>query len=155
MNTHEIERIADAFNRLRPDWPRKQLVTLLNDARMIGRPRRDVVVALGWVACESDTGNPYRVIEQGPWWKAAALDQTAIVGYTPPRRGEACITCGRHLTNCGCGEQRTRPEIPAAEPARSAGLDLARANLAQAVAQLCPHHAKSEHCSECRDQEDL
>lgn len=27
----------------------------------------------------------------------------------PPKPHDACLTCGRHLNGCICGEQRTRP----------------------------------------------
>lgn len=76
MNEHEITRIAAAMNHLRPDWPVKQLRTLLADAKIVDRPRRDVCVALAWVACETNTATPYRVLEAGPWWRAAAVEAT-------------------------------------------------------------------------------
>jgi hypothetical protein len=81
MNEHEAARIAAAMNQLRPDWPTKQLRTLLADARISDRPRRDVAVALAWVACEAASHNPYRVLETGPWWIAAGVD-----GQTTGRR---------------------------------------------------------------------
>lgn len=98
MNNHEIERIADAINRLRPDWPVRQLRTLLADPRLADRPRRDVTVALAWVACEAATHNPYRVLEAGPWWQAAGVD-----GTTTPRTSDKIPTADR-CTACGNGE---------------------------------------------------
>ena len=96
MNEHEIERIADAMHRLRPDWPIKQLRTLLSDDRLADRPRRDVTVALAWVACESGTANPYRVLESGPWWKAAGIEGTSTQGRNLwPDDAHRCRTCSR------------------------------------------------------------
>ena len=80
MNEHEVARIAAAMNQLRPDWPVRQLQTLLRDERITDRPRRDVCVALAWIACEANTANPYRVLEAGPWWRAAGVDGTSTGG---------------------------------------------------------------------------
>ena len=99
MNTHEIERIAAAMNHLRPDWPIRQLKTLLTDARITDRPRRDVTVALAWVACESGTANPYRVLEAGPWWRAAAVDGAAKSPNKVPA-DRRCSTCSLDQSRC-------------------------------------------------------
>lgn len=92
MNANEIDRIADALHHARPDWPAKQLRTLLADPKMADRPRRDVFVALAWVACESGTASPYRVLEAGPWWKAAAVDG-GTANNPRPSRGPWCALC--------------------------------------------------------------
>lgn len=91
MNEHERQRIADAMHHLRPDWPTKQLLTLLAHPQLADRPRRDVTVALGWVACEPGTASPYRVLEAGPWWRATGVDGT---GSRPMNRGPWCGICG-------------------------------------------------------------
>lgn len=91
MNEHERQRIADAMHHLRPDWPTKQLLTLLASPQLADRPRRDVTVALSWVACEAGTSSPYRVLEAGPWWRATAVDGT---GSRPLNRGPWCGICG-------------------------------------------------------------
>lgn len=93
MNEHEIERIAAAANQLRPDWPIAQLRTLLKGDGLVNRPRRDVSVALAWIACEAGTSSPYRVLEAGPWWRAAGVEGT--IAPRPPRPMSACRTCGR------------------------------------------------------------
>lgn len=99
MNEHAIQRIAAAMNQARPDWPLQQLKTLLGDARMVDRPRRDVFVALAWVASEPSTSNPYRVLEAGPWWKAAGIEGSAA------RRevlnpAERCGICAKPESRC-------------------------------------------------------
>lgn len=96
MNEHEIERIAAAANQLRPDWPLKQLKTLLSDERIACRPRRDVAVALMWVGCEPNSASPYRVLEAGPWWKAAGIESTVPLA----KRGPICIHCGFERHDC-------------------------------------------------------
>ena len=106
MNSHEIERIACAMNRLRPDWPEAQLRTLLRE-KLNDRPRRDVCVALAWIACESNSATPYRVVESGPWWKAAAADDTSthhhvakVYGMTDGGPREICAECSLHRSEC-------------------------------------------------------
>ena len=97
MNGHEIERIAAALNQLRPDWPVKQLHTLMAHPSLADRPRRDVSVALTWVACDASTANPYRVLEAGPWWRAVAVES----GPTGPiKRGPLCVHCGFEEHDC-------------------------------------------------------
>lgn len=73
MNDHEAQRIAAAMHEMRPDWPTNSLLTLLRK-QLIDKPRRDVAVALAWIACESNTATPARVLESGPWWKAAGIE---------------------------------------------------------------------------------
>ena len=94
MNEHEIERVAAAANALRPDWPTGQLRTLIRD-KLADRPRRDVAVALSWVACESGTASPYRVLEAGPWWQATG--QFDVTAKRNPKPAECCATCGRWM----------------------------------------------------------
>lgn len=99
MNEHEIGRIAAAMNQARPDWPLKQLKTLLADARMVDRPRRDVFVALAWIASEPNSASPYRVLESGPWWRAAGVEgaTTRREVLTPAER---CGTCSESRDRC-------------------------------------------------------
>ena len=99
MNEHEAERIAAAMNQLRPDWPVKSLRTLLSKPALASRPRRDVTVALAWVACETATATPARVLESGPWWRAATvLGDSVTVEHVSP--GERCKTCGKPRHRC-------------------------------------------------------
>ncbi|MBU2693853.1 hypothetical protein [Pimelobacter sp. 30-1] len=103
MNEHEAQRIACAISRARPDWPERQVRTLI-ETRLLDRPRRDVFVALAWVASERTSASPYRVLEAGPWWQAAAVD-----GTTSPRQpfttATACDVCSqpaqRHTAHSG------------------------------------------------------
>jgi hypothetical protein len=99
MNEHEIARLAAALHQARPDWPTKQLVTLMGDPRMADRPRRDVFVALAWVACEASSASPYRVLEAGPWWRAAASEGQAHTRDVAPV-GSRCTVCGEQETRC-------------------------------------------------------
>lgn len=138
MNETEIERIAAAINLLRPDWPAKSLRTLLGRSELCQRPRRDVAVALVWVACDSETKSPARVIEAGPWWRAAAggesLDDRAP---RPPKPDQACRLCGRHIDRCICGQQEIRPPRRSehiADHAAAARAELMRANRTEETA---------------------
>ena len=73
MNDHEAQRLAAAAHELRPDWPVSSVLTLIRK-NLINKPRRDVSVALAWIACESNTATPARVLEAGPWWRAAGVE---------------------------------------------------------------------------------
>lgn len=109
MNEHEIERIAAATHALRPDWPNQSLRTLIRN-KLGSRPRRDVAVALTWIACDPATSTPARVLETGPWWRAAAADdQSTGTAPRPPKVGTACATCGREATPTCCDQPTTRP----------------------------------------------
>ena len=101
MNEHEIHRIAKAVNVLRPDWPEASLVTFIT-ARLGDRPRRDVLIALGWVACDSTTATPARVLESGPWWKAcvADVDPQHRVRHPPKREQECRVHPGEYADHC-------------------------------------------------------
>ena len=107
MNEVEISRIAAAISDLRPDWPASSIRSLLNRPELRNRPRRDVAVALAWIACETETNTPARVIEPGPWWRAASVE-TAGLPPRPPSNATACpIHPGGHRDNCsGCASDR-------------------------------------------------
>lgn len=98
MNEHEIDRLASAFHVLRPDWPHASLRTFIAK-NLAHRPRRDVAVALAWVASESNSATPARVLTAGPWWKAAAVGDTgsgtvAHTGKTVGRDADPRAVCG-------------------------------------------------------------
>ena len=99
MNEVEISRIAAAISDLRPDWPAASIRSLLNRPELKNKPRRDVAVALTWVACERETKTPARVIEAGPWWTAASgSTDGATVSHTGKtvglRHGDPRTICG-------------------------------------------------------------
>lgn len=96
MNETERDRIAAAIHQLRPDWPAPSIRTLLDRPTLAHRPRRDVAVALAWIACESSSQTPARVVEAGPWWQAAGVEGVdhggaVTAGYLDP--AESCDTC--------------------------------------------------------------
>ena len=96
MNRTEIERLAGAANKLRPDWPWKSLVTFI-ELHMMDRAYRDVAVALAWVACDPATKTPKRVLESGPWWQAAVVGEPAstniITRCEHGEPGARCLEC--------------------------------------------------------------
>lgn len=105
MTPNEMDRIAAATNALRPDWPILSIRTLLAK-KLRDRPRRDVAIALTWVACDSESKTPARVLEAGPWWQATTEGSTT---HLPPKPHEACRVCGRHVEHCLCDQPVTRP----------------------------------------------
>src|SRR3954453_17983574 len=94
-----VERIAQAIHALRPQWPIASLETFLNDPRLANRPTRDVAIALTWIAVDPDTRTPARVHEDGPWWRAATVDETppyrtpGVQCTIPPGQLEPCRHC--------------------------------------------------------------
>lgn len=140
MNDNEIERVAAAINALRPDWPSASLRTLITN-KLGSRPRRDVAVALTWVACDSTTKTPARVLEAGPWWRAAAFDVEHV--QRPPRKSEDCPKHpGNWRDSChGCAADRLADDDTTYNPRRTqAGDRIAtlRGLLSTAKANLCP-----------------
>lgn len=99
MNDHEAQRIAAAISAARPDWPAASLLTLIRK-NLANRPRRDVFVALAWVACEAETKTPARVLEPGPWWRAVVVtdDASKTRDVVPPE--ERCATCSQPREVC-------------------------------------------------------
>lgn len=98
MNEHEAERIAAAVHVARPDWPKTSLLTLIRK-HLIDRPRRDVFVALAWVASEPATHTPARVLESGPWWRAAGVEG----GHRPLNqvpKHRRCAVCSLDRDDC-------------------------------------------------------
>lgn len=143
MNDHEAERIAAAMHAARPDWPTSSLLTLIRK-NLIDRPRRDVFVALAWVASEPATSSPARVLGLGPWWKAAGIEGNAT------RRevlnpAERCGICSERQDRCRAiwhddhaFEPDTKPDPGIDVPATVAAL---KAEVAHAPAA---HPNKSE-----------
>jgi hypothetical protein len=135
MNENEIERIALATNALRPDWPLASIRTLIR-TKLIQRTRRDVAVALAWVACESQTKTPARVLEAGPWWQTT--NESTVP--RPPKVEEACHDCGKRRETCGCPPPTERSPI-VTEHLRSL-----RAIKAATDAKLCGHKVPRANC---------
>jgi hypothetical protein len=78
----EAHRLAAALNQLRPDWPLASLSTWIRN-NLTDRAYRDAAVALTWVACESETTSPARVLEAGPWWRATQAGAGTPPGTAP------------------------------------------------------------------------
>jgi hypothetical protein len=142
MNENEADRIAAMTHALRPDWPLASLRTLLARPELANRTRRDVAVALAWVACESATKTPARVLEAGPWWQAANHERTGKSSYNVP--------CPDHADQV----QPCRRCKAAATPATSEHLALARAELQSTRSRLCPCGVDPRRCADHRPTPD-
>ena len=116
MNDHEAQRIAAAMHELRPDWPARSILTLIRK-HFADKPRRDVTVALAWVACESASATPGRVLESGPWWKAAAGDDHGSPRH-PFVRAETCGICSLPRHACELRWAHDHPFESLAHPDR-------------------------------------
>lgn len=131
MNEAQIKRLAMAVSDLRPDWLGSSLTTFIT-RHLAKRPYRDVAVALTWVATDMNpdgtpvTDTPARVLENGPWWRAATVEHPEQLLGKNPTAATACRVCGRHVEQCICGERVTRPAPPLNAAARRAAANAVR-----------------------------
>lgn len=138
MNDNELRRLAHAINDLRPDWPISSLTTFMQRT-MLNRTYRDAAVALAWIATDtkadgthaSDT--PKRVLEAGPWWRAATIENPEAQRPERPRRETQCTRCGGRLPDCACKREHLAATYDDDDPAptqaridRDAALSAAR-----------------------------
>lgn len=155
MNENEIGRIAAAMNCLRPDWPTGSIRALLAGPKMKHRPRRDVIVALGWVAAETESKTPGRVIEEtGPWWKAAAVEGGEDRRYHPPKDHQAC---GKHpgewrdrCRACTADRLVAEPDEPVERTPRTDAIAAAKA--AALEARTAAHPTPDDHPPAATDE---
>lgn len=137
MNDHEAQRLAAMAHALRPDWPTTSLLTLIRK-NLIDRPRRDVAVALTWVACETTTHTPARVLETGPWWQAAAVEGATHVGRREYNESDTCSTCSYSEQVCQSRWADDHPFVSVAQArANRAQIDVPR-TVAALKDELCP-----------------
>lgn len=85
MNIDDAKTIAAAVRAIRPDWNPKSVATILAD-NFGHLPRRQVLLAMMWVASDPKTTTPGRVTTPGPWWAVLPDDQAA----TPTITGVPC-----------------------------------------------------------------
>lgn len=151
MNDAEQQRLAHALNELRPTWPISSLRTFIA-RNLANRPYRDAAMALVWVALDVDaagnyvTETPKRVLESGPWWKAAEMNGTANVRPTPPKRTETCQIPGHEGYRAdACGgchaDQLAGDPIPVRKP--TPGDPATGADLARVAAGFRPKHKEA------------
>jgi hypothetical protein len=72
----EIEHLAGAANKLRPDWTAKALKTWIT-ANMTTHTYADVAVALAVVSTDPEIRTPAVLLNAGPWWVAAQAAEVA------------------------------------------------------------------------------
>lgn len=141
MNENEQARIADMAHSLRPDWPVASLRTLLARHELANKSRRDVAVALAWVACETETTTPARVIESGPWWRAANVETPDRTIRRPPQKAEECgVHEGEWAYSCRCcaSDRKAARELAANGPRLTE--DEARARIREAIEAARARH---------------
>lgn len=101
MRDNEIEPIAQALHIARPDWPVQQLRTLMrSEPLLLARSAAEVFVALSWVAGDAASWTPYRVLDQGPWWKAIAAGNARRAEKTTTPSGALCSVCSQPEERC-------------------------------------------------------
>lgn len=156
MNDNEIDRIAAMAHALRPDWPLASLRTLLAGDQLRNKSRRDMAVALAWVACENDTKTPKRVVESGPWWHAANVETPERVVRFPPKRDDECRRHpGEWVDACRpCAVEDRAIDAGTRAPDGTADASHARAALLATRAALCSHGVPGSHCADCGTEED-
>ena len=104
----EAARLAAAINALRPEWPAQSLLTFIGK-HLQHRAYRDAAVALTWVACDTATLTPARVLEAGPWWNATTAQAATLSAHThrcpehPAERAWDCQPCAEATTPVPAG----------------------------------------------------
>lgn len=128
MNPNDAARLAAIINGIHPEWPNASLLTFIT-RNLANRPYPDAVVAFVACAIDPDTKTPARLLENGPWWKAAAAAAGKVEATpTPPRVSHMrCDRCGFTVTEpdhrCAprgdhtAGAARARAELHAAKEA--------------------------------------
>lgn len=152
MNEAERDRIAHAINVARPDWPVASLRSLLARPELSSKPRRDAFVALAWVAAEVESVTPARVLENGPWWRAAAVEAPGGITRYPPRKDQECAThAGEWAENCRiCAFDATHQlaEVHELHPPGDTWRPDWRTELEAVRSTLCSHGVKFTHCKQ-------
>lgn len=99
MMPNELDRLAAAGHRLRPDWRADSLKTFLA-AHVADRPYRDAAIALAWVATDPVAKTPNLLTQDGPWWAASRPAGEQPPTPAPPSR----LTCSLHSKPEPCCE---------------------------------------------------
>jgi hypothetical protein len=99
LSQTEAHRLAAAIHALRADWPLASLSTFIR-TKLADKAYRDAAVALAWVATDEKTTTPARVLEAGPWWRAAQAGDATVSAIThrcpehPEHKAASCPECG-------------------------------------------------------------
>ncbi len=139
MNRSEIEQLAGAVNRLRPDWRYDSLVTFLTK-HAADRPLWDAARAMVWIAVEPGTEpgtfdhqTPRLFTTDGPWWSQQVLISPRAEAPTPIPLG----WCSLHR----CEDSQRQPCTACRQAAAQAITDPAR--IAEIRAQIRAESAKT------------
>lgn len=94
MTPTEVNQLAAVIWGIRPEWPSSSLQTFITK-NLADKPYHLATVAFVACAVDPDTKTPARVLENGPWWKAAAAafgmeQSTPVVNRMEGR----CKQCG-------------------------------------------------------------
>jgi hypothetical protein len=119
----ELQRVAGAANKLRPEWPAKSVLTILRNHHA-DRVYADLAVAVAALAADPETETPARLGEPGHWWLATRHNagRSTVPAVGPGRGKRRCDRAGHeHEAAAAC--RLCRAEIAAGdepEPARPA-----------------------------------
>ena len=85
----ELERLAGAVSKLRPDWTARSVRTYL-ETKHADRAFADLAVALVVVACDPTSTTPARIEQHGPWWVATRANVPGRTYVPGPGDEEPC-----------------------------------------------------------------
>jgi hypothetical protein len=167
----QIERLAGAISKLRPEWSARSLKTYI-EAKHADRAFADLAVALTMVAVDPASTTPARIEGHGPWWLATRLNVGNSETQTPgPGREPACERVGHEhelARNCrACAAERlaeteldTTPMQPAPPSAeitavaerhrRTAAAPTGRRDFAQTTELRQADNLAGANCARCR-----
>lgn len=152
VTAQQAEQLAELALACRPygapRWDRQGTYAAIGKVR--SRSLASVIIAVVQAAEDAHAETPGVIPTDGPHWRQPIPGDRPAA--TPPKREEACVTCGRHLTGCICGEQRTKP--PERSHRHADHVAAARAALTDARGRLCVHGATVCHdCERTRPEE--
>lgn len=120
----QIERLAGAISKLRPEWSARSLKTYI-EAKHADRAFADLAVALVMVAVDPASTTPARIEAHGPWWLATRFNVGNSETQTPgPGAEPACERVGHEhevARNCrACAAERLADTDADTAPAKAA-----------------------------------
>lgn len=104
-----------------PRWDEPGIMAAI--AKVTHLALADVMMTVARAAADRSLEKPAAIGNPAaPCWRERVAEPGPRA--LPPKPGHACLTCGRHLDACLCGEQKTQPHRPGDA---KTGADLARA----------------------------
>lgn len=146
--------LAALIHKLRPEWDERGILSALE--KCAGRNPFDVAAAAIRAAADRGAKTPGVIPADGPHWREKVSDQLSPRNPMPHEQCPKHI--GQYRQSCsGCRADKLAGDSSTFNPRRTEPdatvVQLARANLAQAKANLCGHGVHPRLCKEAHPTE--